>query len=425
MTRARAVAVRRGPRRSPARLHSEAAGGIVLVAAAAAGLVLVNSPWRNGYLALREVTAGPSWLTLDLAAWSAEGLLALFFFVVGLELKQELVVGELRHPRRAMLPVAAAAGGVVVPAALYTAVVVAAEADALRGWAVPTATDIVFALAVLSVAGRHLPRTLRTFLLTLAVVDDLVAVAVIAVFYTDRLWLVPLASSLLAVAAFAAVVHRRAHWWPVLTGLAVAAWALMELSGVHPTVAGVLLGLSVPATSTDGLRHSVAARWEHRWRPVSAFVAVPLFAFFAVGIELGAPRAVLDALTGATAVAILAGLVVGKGTGVLLATWLVVRLGGAPLPRGAGWPDMTGVAMLTGTGFTVSLLIGDVAFGAGSAGQHHVALAVLVGSSMSAALGALILRLGALRGRGDPQTVRAVAPTQEHEERPAHHRSSQ
>ena len=237
---------------------------------------------------------GPAALHLDLslAAWANDGLLTIFFFVVGLELKREIVAGELRRPASAALPVVAAVGGMLVPAALF--VLVNLSGGDLRGWAVPTATDIAFAIAVLAVVGRSLPNSLRAFLLTLAVVDDLLAIIVIAVAYSDSISLGWLAASLGAVAVFGLLTRRRITSAWLLVPIGVVAWAFMHASGVHATIAGVLLGLVVPGTPDESEEHCLAAHIEHRWRPISAGFAVPVFALLAAGVALN-PEALLAA----------------------------------------------------------------------------------------------------------------------------------
>ncbi len=269
-------------------LRTETVGGVLLVSAAAAALLFANSPWRDAYTALAGFTVGPAALHLDLslATWAADGLLAVFFFVVGLELKREFLAGDLRDPRTALLPVAAAVGGMAVPALIYVAINLA-NPDALVGWAIPTATDIAFALAVLAVIGTHLPTALRTFLLTLAVVDDLLAITVIAVFYTDRLSVAALLGALVPLALFTLAVQRGVRSWWVLLPLAALTWVLVHASGVHATVAGVLLGFAVPVLGRRRVHGvSLSEHFEHRWRPLSAGFAVPVFAFFAAGVTV-------------------------------------------------------------------------------------------------------------------------------------------
>jgi Na+:H+ antiporter, NhaA family len=377
-------------------LRVETVGGLLLVGAALVAIVWANSPWRAGYVALGATTVGPATLHLDLplATWAADGLLAIFFFVAGLELKREFVAGDLREPRRAALPVAAAVGGMLGPALIYVGLTARAGPAAMAGWAIPTATDIAFALAVLAVLGSHLPSALRIFLLTLAVVDDLLAIAIIAIFYTHELHLLPLLLVLLPLAAFAILVQRRVRAWWLLLPLAVTAWALMHASGIHATVAGVLLGFTVPVRRrAAGPGPGLAEHLEHRFRPISAGFAVPVFAFFAAGVSVvdgaGIPAALAEPVTQG----VLVGLVVGKPVGVLAAAWLVQRLTRAQLAEGLSWWDVLGLALLTGIGFTVSLLIGELAFGAGTAAGNDVKIGVLLGSLCAAALAAVVLRI--------------------------------
>lgn len=378
-------------------LRQETVGGALLLIAALVALILANSPWHLAYERLSDLRIGPSAWHLDLTAaqWAADGFLALFFLVAGIELKRELVAGQLRDPRRAVLPVAAAVAGVVLPAALYAGVVTIAGAPEDRiGWAIPTATDIAFALAVLAVIGSHLPVALRSFLLTLAVVDDLIAIVVIAVFYNADLRLLTLAAAAVPVALWALALR---HGWtnPLLLGpLALSAWALVHASGVHATVAGVLLGLSVPVArevEDDPDRRSLAERLEHRLRPLSAGVAVPVFAFFAAGVR------VVDgtggtALTDPVFLGVVVGLVAGKAFGVFGGTWLVARFTRADLDDDLSWVDIWGLSALAGVGFTVSLLVGELAFGPGSSSDVHARLGVIVGSLIAAGTAWAILR---------------------------------
>ncbi|SBT39983.1 Na+/H+ antiporter NhaA [Micromonospora auratinigra] len=375
-------------------LRAETVGGGLLLLGAVVALLWANSPWRSGYAALGEWVpwSGGHGLHLDLslAAWAADGLLAIFFFVVGLELKREFIAGDLRDPRRAALPVVAALGGMLVPALCYVAVTLAAGGTGLRGWAIPTATDIAFALAVLAVVSSHLPQGLRAFLLTLAVVDDLFAILIIAVFYTADFHPLPLLAALLPIAAFAALVQRRRTWWWALLPLGALAWALVHASGVHATVAGVLLGFTVPVLSSRDGRPGLAERLEHRWRPISAGVAVPVFAFFAAGVSL-VDVDLGGLLTDPVVIAVAVGLVLGKTLGVFGSTYLLARFTRAELDEEITWSDLLGLALLAGIGFTVSLLIGELAFGAGSAADERVKAAVLLGSLVAAGLATTVL----------------------------------
>jgi NhaA family Na+:H+ antiporter len=370
-------------------LRKETVGGVLLLVGALAALVWANSPWSETYAALRDARIGPASLSLDLSlgTWAADGLLAIFFFVAGLELKREFVAGDLRDPRRAALPVAAAVGGMAVPALIYVLVNLDTGDGALRGWAIPTATDIAFALAVLAVISTHLPSGLRTFLLTLAVVDDLLAITIIAIFYTSGLSVGFLALSLLPLALFGFLVQRRIRSPWLLLPLAALTWALMHSSGVHATVAGVLLAFTVPVGP------GLAERFEHRFRPLSAGVAVPVFAFFAAGVTVGGFSGLVDSLADTVALGIVAALVVGKTVGITAATWLVSRFTRAELDDELSWWDVVGLALLGGIGFTVSLLIGELAFGVGSVRDEHVKVGVLVGTVTAALLASVLLRL--------------------------------
>ncbi|MDA0565664.1 Na+/H+ antiporter NhaA [Streptomonospora sp. S1-112] len=380
-------------------LRGDTVGGLILLAAAVLALVLANSPAAALYEGLRHFEIGPEALHLHLSieAWAADGLLAIFFFIVGNELKQEFVHGELRNPRRAALPIVAAVCGMVVPAAAYVAVN-AASPETLGGWGIPMATDIAFALAVLAVVGRGLPPALRTFLLTLAVVDDLGAVLVIAVFYTDAIAFAPLAGAAAGLALFAwlqrgtgpAAALRRS---PLLSAavyvpLAFAVWALVHASGVHATIAGVAMGLLMRTSVHEGEAHSPSHRMEHRMRPLSAGFALPVFAFLSAGV----PMAGLGtALADPAAAGIVVGLVAGKFAGVLGGSWVTTRVTGAELHPDLGWADIAGLALLTGVGFTVSLLIADLSFAGAPATLEHAKAGVLIASLVAAALAGAVL----------------------------------
>ena len=374
-------------------LRAETVGGVLLLLGAAVALGWANSPWSDAYFDLRDLRVGPDALHLDLSlgGWAADGLLAIFFFVAGLELKREFVAGELRDPRRAALPVAAAVGGMVAPALLYVAW--NAGNDTLRGWAIPTATDIAFAVAVLALISSHLPSGLRTFLLTLAVVDDLLAITVIAIFYTDQLHAGYLLLALLPLAAFAALAHGPVPSAYLLIPFALATWTLVHASGVHATVAGVLLGFAVPVRRhREGDQgRGLAEHLEHLVRPVSAGLAVPVFAFFAAGVAVGGLHGLTDALTDPIALGVVTGLIVGKSVGVAGTTWVLARYTGAELDDDLAWVDVVGLSLLAGIGFTVSLLIGELAFGTESLGNDHAKVGVLVGSLASALLASVLL----------------------------------
>ena len=373
-------------------LRAENTGAILLLAGAVVALLWANSPWREAYLSLGDIVLGPSALHLDLSVsqWATDGLLAIFFFVVGLELKREMVTGQLRRPSTAIVPILAAVGGMAVPALLYTLVNSLSSAGSLDGWAIPVATDIAFAVAVLTIFGKRLPTALRAFLLTLAVVDDLLGIIVIGAFYTESLAFAWLGASILAIAVFGLLVRRRGMTAWVLIPLGVLAWGLMHASGIHATIAGVLLGFTVPAIARHGASISLAERYEHLWRPVSAGLAVPVFALFAAGVTLS-PDALASTAGDPAAQGVALGLVVGKPVGILLATFLLVKLTKASLDASVRWLDLTAVACVAGIGFTVSLLIGELSFPASSPHSEHVKAAVLIGSLLSAVIGALLL----------------------------------
>ena len=380
-------------------LRQETVGGALLLVGTVVALVWANSPVSDSYESLRDFRIGPEslHLHLSLGTWAADGLLAIFFFVVGLELKREFVAGDLRDPRRAALPILAAVGGMATPALVFVAVNATTGDGALAGWAIPTATDIAFALAVLAVISTHLPTALRTFLLTLAVVDDLFAITIIAIFYTSDLVLLALLGALVPIGLFALAVQRRVRSWWILIPLAVTAWGLMHASGVHATVAGVLLGFTVPvlrSTAAGGpdAGPGLAEHFEHRIRPLSAGFAVPVFAFFAAGVTVGGFSGLADSFTDRVALGIVAALVIGKFAGVLGTTYLVARFTRASLDDDLAWRDVAGIALLAGIGFTVSLLIGELAYGTGSVRDEHVKVGVLAGSLIAATLAAVVLR---------------------------------
>jgi NhaA family Na+:H+ antiporter len=387
-------------------LRKETVGGALLLAATVAALIMANTGLADSYYAFRDVKIGyePWNLSLSLGTWAADGLLAIFFFLAGLELKREFVAGDLRSVNRAIVPVAAAVGGVVVPAIIYTLINLNSGPEALRGWAIPTATDIAFAVAVLAVIGSKLPAALRIFLLTLAVVDDLIAITIIAFFYTTDILFGPLLLAIVPLVLFAFLTHKFSYFfgtrayamWLILLPLGFVTWALVHESGVHATVAGVLLGFAVPVLrSAKGggpdAGPGLAETLEHRIRPLSAGFAIPVFAFFSAGVTIGGVDGLYQALTDPVAVGIVVALVVGKPIGVLLATWLVTKTTRARLDPDLAWIDVIGVSVLAGVGFTVSLLISELAFGQGSVHDDHGKVAILIGSLLAALLASTIL----------------------------------
>ena len=378
----------------------ETSGGILLLLAAAVALLWANSPWHHSYTAVGAWSFGPESLHLHLpvSAWAADGLLAVFFFVVGVELKQEIVAGSLRQPREAAVPVLAAVGGMAVPALVYTVIVLVADPSALRGWAIPTATDIAFALAVLALFGRGLPVALRTFLLTLAVVDDLLAIVVIAIFYTSDISVVMLLAAVGSAAVFAwAARMRRPRWW-LLLPLAVVTWGFMHASGVHATIAGVLLGFTVPAVAVHSEATPRTETFGDAVRPWSTGLALPVFAFFSAGVSIVEGGGVSEVFAQPVVFAIAGGLVVGKLVGVLTVTALVTRLTPLRLPDAIGIRDLLPVGFLTGIGFTVSLLIAELSF-PDSIHTDGAKAAVLTGTAVSAVAAIIMLRWDARRAR--------------------------
>ncbi|MFC7880235.1 Na+/H+ antiporter NhaA [Isoptericola sp. NPDC057391] len=394
----------------------ETTGGALLIGAALLALICANAPWRESYFALSEAVLGfdrlgPLSMHLDLtvAEWAADGLLAIFFFVVGVELKHEFVAGSLRSPKEAGVPMIAAVGGMAVPAIFYAVIVVAlGEPAALQGWAIPTATDIAFALGVLAVFGKGLPVAVRTFLLTLAVVDDLLAIIVIAVFYTAELHFGYLAASLAVIVVFGLIVRSRRPYWWMLVPLFAVAWAFMHASGVHATVAGVLMGFTVAARPTHGEAVPRTHRYERAVKPWSQGVALPVFAFFAAGVDLVDGGGVTEILGQPVVPAITIGLVVGKLIGVLGTTALVTRLTPLRLAQGIGVRDLLPVAFLAGIGFTVALLVSELSFGHASEHTEGAKAAILLGSVVAAVLGALTLRWDARRARTSDMNLDGV-----------------
>ncbi|MFJ9556214.1 Na+/H+ antiporter NhaA [Nocardiopsis sp. NPDC101807] len=402
-------------------LRSDTVGGFLLIGAAVLALVWINSPIGGVYEHLREITFGPASLHLDLSleTWAADGLLAVFFFVVGNELKQEFVHGELRNPRRAMLPIVAAVCGMVVPAAIYAAIN-ATSPDTVQGWGIPMATDIAFAVAILAVVGRGLPPALRTFLLTLAIVDDLGAVVVIAVFYTSGINFLALLAAAAGLVLFwylqrgrglAAKLNASAlPNWIVYVPLALLVWGLVHESGVHATIAGVAMGLLMRTTKLPGESHDPSHGVEHVLRPWSAGLALPIFAFFSAGVVFDG---VGEVLTDTAAMGIIAGLVVGKVVGIAGGSWLTTKLTRAELNPSLKWIDIVGMSTLAGIGFTVSLLITELSFADSPEHLAHAKTGVLLASLIATVLASIVL--GA-RSRHYRRLMSGMSPTRTAEE---------
>ena len=374
-------------------IASESAGGLALAAAALAALLISNSPLHDWYYSFvhlsGEVRIGTDLLVLKkpLLVWVNDLWMAIFFFLVGLEIKREALEGELASLRQALLPAGAALGGMVVPGLIYAAINWG-DPVALRGWAIPTATDIAFALCVLTLLGRRVPVSLKIFLTAVAIIDDLGAIIIIALFYTDDLSAPMLVAAGVGIAALFVLnrvgVKRIGPY--VVVGLLV--WLCVLKSGVHATLAGVITALAIPLV--DGQGGSPLHRAEHALQPWVAFAVLPLFAFVNAGVSLQGlqPAALLAPIP----LAITLGLVCGKVSGVFGAAWLLVRFGGAALPEGANWGQFLAVCLLCGIGFTMSLFIGTLAFeGQGAAFETQLKLGVLCGSLLSALLGAAVM----------------------------------
>ncbi|MEN9923654.1 MAG: hypothetical protein RIS09_1168 [Actinomycetota bacterium] len=373
-------------------LKQETTGGAILLVAAVSAMIIANTGLSDTYFSIRDTYVGIEALHLNLTIgkWAADGLLAIFFFVAGMELKHELTVGTLSNPRRAAVPIAAALGGMAVPALIFVGFNLN-NSSALNGWAIPMATDIAFALAVLSVAGSRLPVAVRAFLLTLAVVDDLGAILVIALFYTLSLSTMALLASIASIGLFG-ILHSKgyARWWNALP-LALFAWGTMHASGVHATVAGLALGLLIPITKDEDNPSQYSEKYGKTWHPISAGFAVPLFAFFAAGVnvsEVGLENFDLNLALG-----ISLGLLIGKPVGIVGFAWLTTKISKAELNPAIRWRDVSAIGLLGGIGFTVSLLITELAFRDSVSQLSEGKLAVFSASVFAAILASILLWL--------------------------------
>jgi Na+:H+ antiporter, NhaA family len=426
-------------------LRTEEASGLLLLAAAVTALVWANSPWRATYDALwhTELSIGLGGLSLadDLQHWVNDALMALFFLVVGLEIKRELLTGELRQPSAAILPAVAALGGMVVPALLYLAINPSGEPA--RGWGIPMATDIAFALGVLALVGRGLPTALKSFLLALAIVDDIGAILVIAIFYSGSIAPVPLLAGAGLLVIILVLQRLQVRWTPVYVLLGVGVWLATFKSGVHATIAGVALGLATPAAPFQRPRavsleaHRIAdntvddpvppdadahqwlhlagltreavsplARAEHLLHPWTSWVVIPIFALANAGVPISG-SGFAEALSTGVTLGVVAGLVLGKIAGVTAFTWLVTKTGITRLPEGVAWGQLVGVAALAGIGFTVSLFITSLAFQT-PAIQDAAKIGILAASLLAGLLGALLL--GRSRRQGADNSAGSSMP---------------
>ena len=371
-------------------LRNETVGGVLLLIAAAVALIWANSVWSDTYFAFVQTEIGPPWLSLPISAWAADALLAVFFFVVGLELKHEFVLGSLSKPAKAAVPIAGALGGMALSAAIYFLINSTAVDGSTRGWGIPMASDIAFGLAVLAVVGRRVPVALRAFLLTLAVVNDLGAIVVIGIFYSSSfsIWWILASRTCFAVYWFAQ--RRRITSVYLYVPLALLAWISMYESGIHATIAGVVLGLLTRVKSDPGEVQSPADRVGHRLHPLSAGFCVPVFAFCVVGVSLTS-FGLREVLSTPIALGVIIGLVVGQPIGVVVASWVVARFTKASLAAPLVWLDVTAIGLLAGIGFTVPLLIAEVAYGASPLELATAKTAILAGSLTSALLASAVL----------------------------------
>ncbi|WP_137929227.1 Na+/H+ antiporter NhaA [Mesorhizobium comanense] len=379
-------------------LDSEAAGGIILMVAAALALIVANSPLAETYFSALHAYLGP----LSVSHWVNDGLMAVFFLLVGLEIKREMLDGQLSTWPRRVLPGIAAAGGMVVPALVYVAIN-RNNGPALSGWAIPTATDIAFALGVLSLLGSRVPASLKVFLTALAIIDDLGAVIIIAIFYTSGLSLAYLAAAFAVIAVLIVLNRMRVMSLVPYLVLGAILWVLVLKSGVHATLAGVALALTIPLERSPGLGHdldhSPLHRLEHGLHRIVPFFIIPIFGFANAGVSLAGLSfgALIEPLT----LGVAAGLVIGKLVGVFGSSALAIRFGLADLPANAGWSHMLGVSLLCGIGFTMSLFIGLLAFASDVALQDAVKVGILAGSLVAAILGAAVLLMAPAAGGVD------------------------
>jgi NhaA family Na+:H+ antiporter len=372
--------------------ENETAGGIVLIVAAALAILLSNSPLARLYDALLGtpvvIQIGALELDKPLLHWINDGLMAIFFFLVGLELKREVMEGRLSSIKQSALPVIAAIGGIVVPALIYVALN-QGDALALRGWAIPAATDIAFAVGVLALLGTRVPVSLKVFLLALAIIDDLGAILIIALFYTSSLSLAVLAIGAVGTAVLWYLNHRGITRTAAYVAVGVVIWVSVLKSGVHGTLAGVVVALFIPMRTDGETEHSPLQRIEHGLAPWVAFGVIPIFAFANAGVTLHNLSA--DDFFGGVPLGIALGLFAGKQLGIMSFVYAAVKLGVARLPEGTTWPQVYGVSVLAGIGFTMSLFIGTLAF-SDPANAAALRVGVLAGSIASAAFGYLLLR---------------------------------
>jgi len=369
-------------------LKLESASGVLLMFAAAIAIFVANSPWSEWYLSLLnipvEIRVGALHLAKPLLLWINDGLMAVFFFLVGLELKRELLEGELSDSKKIVLPAFAAVGGMVFPALIYF-LLNQQDPVALKGWAIPAATDIAFALGILALLGQRVPTGLKIFLVSLAIIDDIGAIVIIALFYTADLSIDSLVVAAISLGGLTILNLRKVtNTIPyVLVGIVL--WIAVLKSGVHATLAGVILAFFIPLKIKDDEGHSPAKKLEHDLHSSVSFVIVPIFAFANAGVPL--QGLTIDSVFASVPMGIALGLFVGKQIGVMLMSYIAVKIGWASLPQGTDWKQIYGVAILCGVGFTMSLFIGSLAFESGGVNQMDDRLGILLGSLASALFG--------------------------------------
>ena len=382
-------------------LRESTSSSWVLVAAVAVALVWVNSPWGASYDRLWStplvVHIGGLTIGSDLAFWISSGLMTFFFLVVGLEIKREVTIGELRRPQAVALPAIAAVGGMVVPALLYLAI---AHGPAGRGWGVPIATDIALALGAVALAARHAPAALKPLLLTLAIVDDIGAIVVIALFYSHGGRPLALVAALLVVAAVIVLEWLHVRATVVFIGLGVLLWVACDQAGIHPTIAGVMMGLLTPVHARPDEEVAPLARTEHLLLPWTSFLIVPLFALSSAGVHLS-PATVSAALGGVVAAGVFVGLVIGKPIGVVAASLLARRTGVGEAPAEVGTRALVGLGATAGIGFTVGLFIAELAFSTEPLLLAEAKIGLLTASVVAGALGYAVLRGSGRSTRSD------------------------
>ena len=373
-------------------LATETAGGALLLAAAAAAIAWANAPFGDTYFdfwaARLNIDLGAVAIDEALVSWVNDALMAVFFFVVGLEIKRELTRGELAERRKAALPAIAAVGGMLAPALIFLAINLGGDGE--RGWGIPMATDIAFAVGVLTLAGARVPLSLKVFLLALAIVDDLGAIAVIALFYTDDLALMWLAAAVALFAMTYVLARLGVRHIFIFAAIGLVAWLAVYESGIHATIAGVMMGLLIPSGDSGG-EASVLTRLEHVLHPWTSFVIVPIFALANAGIVLDG-GIVRDAAASPVSLGVALGLMLGKPIGIVLFAFAAVKLGVASLPDGVRWPQVAAVGMVAGIGFTVSLFIAPLAF-SDTGLVDEAKLGVLAGSMLIGIAGLVALRL--------------------------------